>query len=179
WPTPAPPAGPPSADPAPGPAGGRARPLSCRTPRSRRPPLGSRPPATTHAHARSGRGPPARACREARSHHRYGASPSTASCSATVDKSQNGEAFGAPGGASSPHAPPTLHREEPLVATAIGHAGELLHVDVDQLAATGRLDPADHPTGRAVQPGQPVDAVADQDPVHRRGRNTDDPGQAG
>ena len=66
-----------------------------------------------------------------------------------------------------------------LVTAAVGDPGQLLHVDVDQLAATARLDPADHPPGRPVHPPQPVHAVADQDPMHRRGRHPDDPGQAG
>jgi len=65
------------------------------------------------------------------------------------------------------------------VSAAVGDAGELLDVDVDQLTEVAGLDPADHSSRGPVQPPQPVDAVADQDPVHRRRRDIDDAGQAG
>src|SRR3954449_13386527 len=55
----------------------------------------------------------------------------------------------------------------------------LLHVDVDQLTAAGGVDPADDPARRAVHPSELVHSVAHEDPVHRRGRNTDDPGKPG
>jgi hypothetical protein len=63
------------------------------------------------------------------------------------------------------------------VAAAVGHAGELLDVDVDQFAATAGLDASDHPAGRTVHPAQLVHAVADQHPMHRRGGHPDDPRQ--
>ena len=66
-----------------------------------------------------------------------------------------------------------------LVATPWGDAGQLLDVDVDQLTGTHGVDPTHDPPGGAVHPGQPVEAVADQDPMHRRGRHAHDPGQPG
>jgi hypothetical protein len=64
---------------------------------------------------------------------------------------------------------------ELLVAAAVGHAGELLDVDVDQFAAAAGLDAADHPAGRPVHPTQLVHSMADQHPVHRRRWHPDDP----
>src|SRR5690606_12036453 len=55
------------------------------------------------------------------------------------------------------------------------HPGELLDVDVDQLAAAGGLDAAHRPPRRAVHPCQPVQPVTHQHPVHRRSRHPDDP----
>ena len=43
----------------------------------------------------------------------------------------------------------------------------------------GRLDPSDHPARRPVHPTQPVHAMTDQHPMHRRGRDTNDARQSG
>jgi len=48
------------------------------------------------------------------------------------------------------------------VAAARRDPGQGLHVDVGQLTGPRRLDPADHPPGRTVHPGQLVEPVADQ-----------------
>jgi len=45
---------------------------------------------------------------------------------------------------------------------------ELGDVNVDQLAQGGALVAADHASGGAVHPGQPVQAKAAKDPVHGR-----------
>ena len=65
------------------------------------------------------------------------------------------------------------------VTAAIRDPGQLLDVDVNQLTAPAGLDPADHPPGGTVHPSQPVHAVTDQDPMHRRGRHPHDPAEAG
>src|SRR5690606_3270949 len=66
---------------------------------------------------------------------------------------------------------------ELLVPAAWWHPGELLDVDVDQLAAAGGLDAAHRPPRRAAHPCQPVQPVTHQHPVHRRSRHPDDPGE--
>ncbi len=43
--------------------------------------------------------------------------------------------------------------------------GLLLHIDVDQLAGMGGLDPADDPTALSVEVGEPAHPVALEDPV--------------
>ena len=52
---------------------------------------------------------------------------------------------------------------------------------MDQVARDGVFIATDHPPGRAVQEDQPVQAVADQDPMHRGGGHAQagsDPGRA-
>jgi hypothetical protein len=66
-----------------------------------------------------------------------------------------------------------LAAQRPMAA-AVGNPAEFLHVDVDQLAGTVAFVAADDLPGRPVQPGQPVEAVAGQDPVHRRGGHAQD-----
>lgn len=65
------------------------------------------------------------------------------------------------------------------VPTTWWHPGELLDVDVDQFTGVVGVDASDDPAGRAVHPSEPVHAVANQDPVHGRGGDLDDAGQAG
>src|SRR4051812_23153258 len=65
-----------------------------------------------------------------------------------------------------------------LMAASVRDTSEFLHVDMDQLAAAGGLDPADHSTGWAVHPPQPVHAVTDQHAMHRRRRDPNDPGES-
>src|SRR5262245_10942787 len=56
------------------------------------------------------------------------------------------------------------------VAAAGWDLAELLDVDVDQLAGPGTLVAADRCGGGPVHVGEPVEVVADQDAVDRRGR---------
>jgi len=75
------------------------------------------------------------------------------------------------GGASGPALGP--------VTAILGDPAELLGVQVDQVAGPWVLVAADRPAGWAVQPGQPVHSVADQDAVHGGGRQTKPGGDAG
>jgi hypothetical protein len=56
------------------------------------------------------------------------------------------------------------------VATAYRDAAELLGVQVDQVTGMEVLIAADRPASWAVQVGQPVAAMTDQDSVDRGGR---------
>lgn len=53
------------------------------------------------------------------------------------------------------------------MASAVGDTAELLHVDVDECAGLLTFVAADHLAG-----GETVQAVAGQDPVHGRGRQS-------
>jgi hypothetical protein len=64
------------------------------------------------------------------------------------------------------------------MAATCRDAAELLGVRVDQVAWPWVLVAADRPTGGAVQPGQPVAAMTDQDPVDGRGREVQPGGDA-
>src|SRR5215212_7070983 len=64
------------------------------------------------------------------------------------------------------------------VAATCRDAAELLGVQVDQVAWPWVLVAADRPPGGAVQPGQPVTAMTDQDPVDGRGREVQPGGDA-
>ena len=61
----------------------------------------------------------------------------------------------------------------------LGAATQLLDVQVDQVAGPRVLIAADRPTAGAVQPGQAVHPVTDQDAVHGRGRQAKPSGDAG
>lgn len=52
-----------------------------------------------------------------------------------------------------------------LVAASVGDPAELLHVDVDEFAGPFAFVAADDLTGRAVDPGRPLQPVAGEDPV--------------
>ena len=56
--------------------------------------------------------------------------------------------------------------------------GELLDIDVHQLAASRGLDAADHTAGRPIHPPQAVAPVAHQDPMHRRCGDPEDAADA-
>ncbi len=58
-----------------------------------------------------------------------------------------------------------------LVAAAGWDAAQLLDVDADELAGPVTLVAADGLAGLAVEVGEPVEVVADQDAVHRGGRD--------
>jgi len=63
--------------------------------------------------------------------------------------------------------------------TARWDPSELLHVDLDELARPVLDDlSADHCPRGAVHPDQPVQALAAQHSMHRRGRHPDDPRNA-
>jgi hypothetical protein len=70
---------------------------------------------------------------------------------------------------------PTLHS----VAAPGGDAAQLLDVQVDQVAGPRVLVAADRSAGGAVQPRQPVQLVADQDPMDGGGGHTEPGGDAG
>jgi hypothetical protein len=53
------------------------------------------------------------------------------------------------------------------VAAAVAEPAQLLDVHVDQLAGVGPFVAADELAGGPVYAGQPVQPMADQDPVHR------------
>ena len=55
---------------------------------------------------------------------------------------------------------------EGLVPAAVGDVAEFLDVDVDQVTRRLVFGAANHVSGGAVGPGQPVEPVADQNPVH-------------
>jgi hypothetical protein len=59
------------------------------------------------------------------------------------------------------------------VPTALRDAAQLLDVQVDQVAWPWVLEAADRAASRPVQPGQPVAAMADQDPMHGGGRQAE------
>ncbi|GHB79659.1 hypothetical protein GCM10010377_82140 [Streptomyces viridiviolaceus] len=68
---------------------------------------------------------------------------------------------------------------EDFVASAVGNPAEFLHVDVDELAGPPAFVAADDLSGGPVQVGQPVQAVAGQDPVGGRGGQAQDRAEAG
>src|SRR5207237_3931151 len=55
---------------------------------------------------------------------------------------------------------------------------EFLDVDVDELAGMVCVDPANHAPGRPVHPRKSVQAMATQDPMHRRRRHSNNAGNA-
>jgi hypothetical protein len=73
-------------------------------------------------------------------------------------------AAGGPAGLAAQH----------LVAAAVRDPAELLDVDVEEFAGPVAFVAADDLAGGPVQVGQPVQAVADQDPVHGRGGQVQD-----
>lgn len=60
-----------------------------------------------------------------------------------------------------------------LPATACGEAAKLLHIDVNPVPRPVAFVSADHLPGRPVHVIEPVQALAHQHPVDRRGRDTD------
>jgi len=64
------------------------------------------------------------------------------------------------------------------VTTTVRDSSQLLHVDMHELTAAAGLDPTDHTARRTIHPSEPVHAVTDQDPMHRRGRDTHDAREA-
>lgn len=60
------------------------------------------------------------------------------------------------------------------VSAAVGDVAELLDVDVDQFAGTLSLAAANDSAGGSVHPAQPVQLVAGQDAMDRRGGHGQD-----
>jgi hypothetical protein len=61
-------------------------------------------------------------------------------------------------------------------APATWDPGQFLYVDVDELTRPGHLEAPDGGAGQAVEMVEPVEPVAHKNPVHRRGRHVDNPG---
>jgi hypothetical protein len=62
---------------------------------------------------------------------------------------------------------------ESLPASTLRDFAQLLDVDVDQLSGARSFVAADHASGGPIHPGQTIDPQADEDPVDRRGRDTE------
>src|SRR5271168_4445372 len=73
----------------------------------------------------------------------------------------------------------TTHPPVHPPTTTLRDLGLLLHVDVDQLARPGGLDPTDDPAAPAVEVGEPAHPVTLEYPVEGRGRHVEPRGQAG